>query len=408
MSAFLKLPSDEVSRLGVNLDQDFVAGTIEAEELQTAWLQRQKELKEMMEKQLKAADHMKTLANYMLNSSTSNEDLEFYLGELEQLVSDIDNARDFHSIGGWPALTSLLPGVTQRPVSVQSKAVHCIGTAIKNDYDFQLWVLEGAGGQADGSTVLDILLFALRDVNIRAISGEANDDNKLEIDTLQRRILYAIAAAARGNMDVQSQLTPEIEIESSRPSFLKLLMSCIETPELSVGVKRKCWHIVADLLDEMVYIRHDIAQEYKAMQMNHDGNADDLRIESILEVLGSLRPLGMNFVSPDYEWLLLAQEVAAKISAPCASSGNSNNEFFDECIKRTDSQARDILAHAVKVRTILRAEYGERLLNDMQAFGDSTEAEKIVRLNKFKTIEEKHGADIDAFMKHPLMQDKLY
>ena len=37
--------------------------------------------------------------------------------------------------------------------------------------------------------------------------------------------------------------------------------------------------------------------------------------ESVLQILNSLRPMGMSFVSPGYEWLLLAEEVAGEIAS---------------------------------------------------------------------------------------------
>lgn len=478
-----------MTRLGVDIHHEYVAGTPEAKDLQLAWTQRQIELKEMMDKQLKAADYMTTLAGKLVNSSASDDEVVFHLQELEQLLSDIDNARDFHTIGGWPALTSLLPGAHKRPESetggggqdrslaVQTMAAHCIGTAVKNDYDFQLWVLEEAGGgevkreedkdregevevTRGGRTVLDLLLSALHETCHRIITMTADAEDGVsgtrtgsetetgtgegiglktkeldELDGMQRRLLYALSAAVRGNLDVQAAVSPPSPSEGgegekemsgrSHPPFVNLLKTCVEEPALSVGVKRKCWHIVSDLLDEMVYIRHDVAQEYASMQQQQEQMAE---VEvtgqgvDILDILKSLRPMGMMFVTPHHDWLLLAAEVVAEIASTCTLTGEGERArgggagggkvaSTEECILRTSPQVRDIFAHAVKIKATLLTEFNL----DLQAASDGPDSSvgsdvwrSSVQLTKLKRLEEQHSAEVELFLKHPLMQDKLY
>lgn len=452
--AFLKLPSEELDRLGVDLHHTYVAGTPEASALQVAWTQRQKELKEMMDKQLKAADHMKTLAGHLVNSSVSDEEIALYLDELEQLLADIDNARDFHTIGGWPALTSLLPGVTgtgsARPLSVQTKAVHCIGTAVKNDYDFQLWVLEKAGiqateeaGEGESSkerTVLDLLLSALHNTSQRIITtADLSPVLKTELDELQRRLLYALSAAIRGNLDVQTAVSPPSPYEgeeqseqgqrkgegssTERPSFANMLKSCVNAPELSVGVQRKCWHMVADLLDEMMYIRHDVVQEYTAMQEQQgelvgESQSHSIMSGKVLEILKTLRPMGMIFATPNnFEWVVLASEVAAKIASTCVIgeevTPSPDEEGEESCVLRTSPQVRDIFAHVVKIKAVLLKEFdldvmdhGKVALNEVSSDGDGEIGS--AQLTKLRMLEEQFGSKVKLFSNHPLMQDKLY
>jgi flagellar hook-basal body complex protein FliE len=422
-TAFLKLPSDELSRLGVDVSREYIAGTEDADILRAAWSRRQAELKELMDKQLKAADYMGELAGHLVNSSVSDEDLLIHLDDLEQLLSDIDNARDFHTIGKWPVLTSLLPGLTQRSKAVQAKAVHCIGTAVKNDYDFQLWVLEAAGGQAEDTeskSVVEILSSAMNEVS-QEISTAAtlSDEAKVELDELLRRILYAISAAARGNLDVQAALSPpkEADVVSSSynlPSLVDQLKSCVESPKLSVGVKRKCWHMVADLLDEMVYIRHDVANEYAAMQKAQaaatgDEISEDGLTESIVQILNTLHPIGMNFVTPNYEWLLLAEEVAGQIASTCKLEAEGRQVNAEEsCVIRTNSQLRDIFAHVVKVKTVLRNEHGIKLDSAADELDHSNDGNDIDQLTKLRKIAGKHREEVQMFLDHPLMQDQLY
>ena len=70
----------------------------------------------------------------------SDDDKIYVLKQLESLLDDVDNARDYHTIGLWPTLLSHL-------TSHYSKSIRChtawaIGTAVKNTYDYQLWTLE--------------------------------------------------------------------------------------------------------------------------------------------------------------------------------------------------------------------------------------------------------------------------
>ena len=454
--AFLKLPSDELARLGVDVHHDYVAGTPEAESLQIAWTQRQKELKEMMDKQLKAADYMGTLAGHLVNSSVSDEEVVFHLSELEQLLSDIDNARDFHNIGGWPSLTSLLPGAhgtgaQERSLAVQSMASHCIGTAVKNDYDFQLWVLEEAGqaegeregnGQAGGRTVVNLLLSALHDTSQRLITtNDLSEVMQTHLDELLRRLLYALSASIRGNLDVQAAVSPsppsdggdQVGSEERHPSFVNLLQACVEAPALSVGVKRKCWHMVSDLLDEMVYIRHDVVQEYAAMQQAQQEQSEvEVGVDgvqtsagkaggdsNILNILKTLRPMGMVFLTPQYDWMVLAADVAAEIASTCAlgdegPAAATVPSSEEDCVLRTNPQVRDIFAHVVKIKTILRTEFGldgNEHGNFPSKDGTPSNTDILsssAQLMHLKQVEEQYGVEVDSFLKHPLMQDKLY
>lgn len=400
---------EELSRLGVDANHEYVAGSAEADSLRAAWTHRQEELQEVMSKQLKAADYMADIAKRLVNSSVSDDDVIVHLTDLEQLVADIDNARDFHTVGGWPLLTSLLPGLTQRSELVQAKVVHCIGTAIKNDYDFQLWVLETAGGQEEGreSSVLDLLVTALDNVSQRAVTAHEQERGQGDSDELQRRLLYAISAALRGNLDVQAALSALAGSEGATPSFMSVLKSCVLSPQQSVGVRRKCWHIVSDLLDEMVYIRHDVVGEYAARQQlggeGEQGDVEAAQAESVLDILRSLRPMGMLFVPMEEGWLLLAEHVAAEIASSCSLHGEqqqvTKGQLPDACVLRTSPPVRDIFTHAVKIRSVLRSEYGDDLKKA------SLGGEQWEQLQK---VQAEFGSQVDEFLNHPLMKDELY
>ena len=63
------------------------------------------------------------------------------LDGLEDHLSDMDMARDFHdALGGWPSLTNLL--LPTQSLKVRAAAALVMGTAVKNQDEFQGWILE--------------------------------------------------------------------------------------------------------------------------------------------------------------------------------------------------------------------------------------------------------------------------
>lgn len=73
--------------------------TLRAELLKAAWAKRQEELKIAMASVVKPAEFMAEIAlNLRGNNQTVSESVES-LKELESLLTDIDNSRDFYTIG---------------------------------------------------------------------------------------------------------------------------------------------------------------------------------------------------------------------------------------------------------------------------------------------------------------------
>ncbi|KAL7504733.1 hypothetical protein ACHAXN_002304 [Cyclotella atomus] len=107
------------------------------------------------------------------------DDIIECLRDLEYQLSDIDHARDFHTLGGWPYLVALLhepvhmicdaQSPTDRALmyEVQSLAAMAIGTAIGNLGEFRSWALE------DVSSAIDVIL---KDPT-RAVNSEENLNN---------------------------------------------------------------------------------------------------------------------------------------------------------------------------------------------------------------------------------------
>lgn len=285
--AFNRLPSPELERLGVDIKSGpIVQGTSRAEDLKRAWLERQKELKVAMESMTKPAEHMGELARRMkvfveqgrrqelVGKATtiavadvdadadSVTDISNALEELESSLSDIDNARDFYTIGGWPVLVSML-SADQHP-NHRARAAWAIGTAIKNSYDYQLWVLErqqhggGGGGGGDDTAKRASCLQLLVDML---------DFSHANPEELQRRALYALSSAVRGNADVQEALLVH---DDTSPSslFLNQLTFFAARNFSSPEIPRKVWSLVSDMLQEAAYVRGELAAELAKLPDN--------------------------------------------------------------------------------------------------------------------------------------------
>lgn len=258
ITALSRLPDSELDRLDVDLRSGnpilagmekelkyisesltkwITKGSDEAKRLFTAWDNRQKELKEAVKSMLNAVEYMKSISGILSSNETTDggalikfnffipyssfvEKLAALL-ELEGLLCDIDNARDFHTIGGWPVLAALL--APSNAMALQTAAAWAVGSAVKNSYDYQLWTTEAVGTAcsllihlksrstaADASsntTTLELLveMIASYGEDNHIEDNPANGTHHQEQERL-KKALYAVAAAARGNVDVQGRL----------------------------------------------------------------------------------------------------------------------------------------------------------------------------------------------------------
>ena len=88
-----------LNRFDIDIATPIFVDTLRAENLKTAWSKRQEELKIAMASVAKPAEFMAEIALKLReNNQSLNECIES-LKELESLLSDIDNARDFYTIG---------------------------------------------------------------------------------------------------------------------------------------------------------------------------------------------------------------------------------------------------------------------------------------------------------------------
>lgn len=335
--AFKRLPAAELDRIGVDISAPIQSGSENAKHLFEAWKVRQAEFKKAVESMLAPVEHMKTIADRLqayINTGMSGKESSMFsspssekqggvsneasspnildvLTELESLLSDVDNARDFHTIGGWPLLVQQLTHTGgESDTERRALAAWCIGTAIKSNYDYQLWTLENISRnisdkvssnigdtnystadaiEAKNYTTISFLIETLDECAGGAVTSRGTDD-------LIKKSLYALSAAARGNMDVQEAVYHSQS--SSGHSFMHIVTSLLLSNETSFDVKRKVWSLASDMLEERQFIRDDL--------LNSKQVAESPEVaEKVRKEIDSFHMLGDSFCTPSFAQLTL-------------------------------------------------------------------------------------------------------
>lgn len=423
VKAFQRLPEHELVRFGVDFDRTYVAGTPEAELLLEAWKLRQVELKDAMKNILQPAEHMANITR-MLNGTApellsqpsaativlpdgdtapsntasesaapvkqlSVEDKVYLLGQLESLLDDVDNARDFHTVGAWPTLLSFLH--PYQPVPLRAAAAWAVGTAVKNTYDYQLWTLEkstGAGpgvvagdegdegNEGEDKSAVQLLVEMLAVRPMTPATGGTNDDEKSNeggvtaaaaVHDLHKRALYALSSAMRGNLDVQDATLQVLPGGMLQSVYLNNMLSLAgrygETPP---ELQRKVWASVADLIEERAFIRRELQTEAAALlsarnaknskgandsgsSINNDSSEDtdstilDANIAAV-EAVQDATLLG-DFLLSDH-WLGAAADAASHFSTALAGRATEATPVGDDD-GATGSAAASAVAHSL-------------------------------------------------------------
>jgi len=272
--ALASLPNEELERMGglpvrptSEADTESDGGREERQEFERAvrhtWETRQKELKKMEEEYMADAPDLlrariESLEQYILSplehlqrkllvdggTATNEEDgddgdIIWVLDDLDYQLMDIDMARDFHTMGGWPLLVSLLTdavhgiaprtmatnvtlgGLTDETVGgdlrrlvwkVQGLASSAIGSAVRNIEEFHPWALEdfgdalvhptgNGGGTRPSTNVLSVLRSNLASCTADPAASslpQAWQDDDLFGKKVYRE-LHALGALLRGN-----------------------------------------------------------------------------------------------------------------------------------------------------------------------------------------------------------------
>ncbi len=272
-----KLPPDEAERLFVDLsDDEVVVGSERAEQLKLAWERRQQELRDAMKSLMKPAEFMGNLTqqlrdkvsyfHHLIASTSSNSeeirqvtsDMNQLLVDIESLLTDVDNGRDFHTIGAWPDLTSFLSPAL--PLSTRARAAWAIGSAMKNSYDYQLWTLEPVSltHPPSNTTCLQLLLDMFQQSSLLLTSAKPSDAFYDDVIDFAKRTIYALSSAIRGNIDVQDTIQSHF-----LDTFYLTLHSFLRTSSIPTSITRKIFSLMSDLLDERQYIRFELSAEMR-------------------------------------------------------------------------------------------------------------------------------------------------
>lgn len=235
-----KLPEEEQERFGglpelpQSGDNKITLTSKEREafekRMEEIWQKRQAKLKELQDSTLDLPDILKarirSIQNYLKDPVTHLNDMKLdhdepedgfvshivsVLQDLESHLADIDMARDFHTLGGWPLLASLLSESVHTPQNetiavlstrseanmrtVQAHAAWAVGTTVKNTGEFFPYAIEEMRIQNVKTTAVDLL--------IDVFCEDYKDPRLWEIRTMLGKSLYGIGALLRGNRMAQ-------------------------------------------------------------------------------------------------------------------------------------------------------------------------------------------------------------
>jgi hypothetical protein len=193
MEAALRgLPDEEQARLGLDsLLEGDLSGPERDEALEALWKVRQAEIKAVMDSMVKPADLLTSLIGHI-----EGEDEDMALEAMEALVdllSDMDMARDFITLGGWPAVSRRLS--LDESEQVRAASAWVVGTAVQNADEFQRRVLER--DESGSPSTLERLLD-----NVAHRPGP-EEEQGLNVNLLSK-LVFALGSALRNSEDVQS------------------------------------------------------------------------------------------------------------------------------------------------------------------------------------------------------------
>ncbi|GMI30404.1 hypothetical protein TeGR_g4409, partial [Tetraparma gracilis] len=176
-------------------------------ELRALWEERQSAIREAAANLADVPDILGSMISNLASSASPGApdlpSLASLLPELDYLLSDLDIARDFRVLGGWPVLLGIL-GDEGLPADARAAAARCVGTAVKNAPEFHDWV---------SPSLLSSLLSALSSPS----------------PALLRAALYAVSSCLRGNPLAQS-LFLDPDLDPPGPASLHPLLASPHPP----------------------------------------------------------------------------------------------------------------------------------------------------------------------------------
>jgi len=300
--ALSNLPPEEQERMGgipEKIPEEKVASKTKITPEQRAewerkmkeiWEQRQAELKNFQDDHLAdlpqlLKDRIKSMREYLEDPISQLQSLDLdseqdrafvgdilsVLKDLEYQLTDVDMARDFYTLGGWPFLSSLMAdavheswssNTTQQPTLseedwnkvnlIQAHAAWVIGTIVKNTEEFypfataEVEVLHKSGEEAKVSSVkttaLDLVLAQFA-ASSKAVLDTTNAKDEYYDSVMMKvhKTLYALGALLRANRQSQTHFCAD-----QGPSLLANVLS--DLAEQKEGLSRDTLKVVQRLL----------------------------------------------------------------------------------------------------------------------------------------------------------------
>ena len=269
-----KLPTDEQERMGLpqlptstDAKMSKQEREIFQEKMKKLWEQRQAEIARLqLEMQMDMPellkDRIERLKAYLKDPSRHlveledrrNNDVEpeveegvvtdivSVLVDLEYHLADVDMTRDFHTLGGWHLLVSLLDDSVhlsntnktnmELVAGIQMHAAWAIGTAVKNTEEFHSYGIEHVVVQGQTKTTLSLLMEQLDK------AAESKTRNKL---------VYALGSILRGNRGAQLYF-----LTIDGPASVSRTLSNVLRNGEDIGLAKRILALLGDVVADVV------------------------------------------------------------------------------------------------------------------------------------------------------------
>ena len=270
------------------------------------WKQRQEELRRIEEENVadlpqilkdriqKIRDYLHDPVEHILSqqltlhaTGDTDDGLDTIIGvleDLEYLLTDLDMARDFYTLGGWPLLGSLLSTDVHGSVEqletildesngtapvlsktdyidsihfVQATAAWALGTAVKNTGEFIPWTVEGLKIGSKETNTLELLQEAF----VTSLTYDEQGRTKT-LEKLQQKVLYALGSFLRGNTLAQFQFATQ-----DGPTLLAHSVDLCANDNYKskhcIKMTQRVLSLASDILRETQQLQQDIEEAKK-------------------------------------------------------------------------------------------------------------------------------------------------
>ncbi|GMI50589.1 hypothetical protein ScalyP_jg2434 [Parmales sp. scaly parma] len=157
-------------------------------EMTTIWQDRQAFIEDSMKQLVDAPRLLESFVTVLRDNAVThynnNETVVQTLFEVEELLYDVDMARDFHLFGGFTELVKILDDA-ECEEQLKITAAHTLGNMVKNHDEFHLWPLEIINEKNENGCAIDSVSRIL-------LAKESGTNLKI-------KAVYCLSAFLRGN-----------------------------------------------------------------------------------------------------------------------------------------------------------------------------------------------------------------